>query len=293
MFLQQVFLMFLCYPMFLTTLFDHLTTKMQGRIINIASVVGLVGNIGQANYSAAKAGVIGFTKTVAREYASRNINVSFYLFLCQTITSETSFLMWLHPCALGKCRCSRLHCFWYDCQTRRRPREEDPGDHSLRFVGCFSWMSNLVPIDLAFGAISLIGKQKLGVWEPKFWTICCGKKQKYVKLSQKQKLLYEASAPGTVWSCWWHFMRKLVMPSLATIIAYPSIVEALARTNRFFLEKEYNWPLSSVCKLCDVDSILRTAAWLCLCLTVDWFHADFYVRSTSCCYICFTSWWYV
>jgi 3-oxoacyl-[acyl-carrier protein] reductase len=48
---------------------------MQGRIINIASVVGLTGNIGQANYSAAKAGVIGFTKTVAREYAGRNVNV--------------------------------------------------------------------------------------------------------------------------------------------------------------------------------------------------------------------------
>jgi len=49
---------------------------MQGRIINIASIVGLTGNVGQANYAAAKAGVIGFTKTVAREYASRNINVS-------------------------------------------------------------------------------------------------------------------------------------------------------------------------------------------------------------------------
>ncbi|XVF02687.1 hypothetical protein REPUB_Repub04eG0196100 [Reevesia pubescens] len=47
-----------------------------GKIINIASVVGLVGNVGQANYSAAKAGVIGFTKTVAKEYASRNINVN-------------------------------------------------------------------------------------------------------------------------------------------------------------------------------------------------------------------------
>ncbi|KAK3040804.1 hypothetical protein RJ639_029148 [Escallonia herrerae] len=50
--------------------------KKKGRIINIASVVGLVGNVGQANYSAAKAGVIGFTKSVAKEYSSRNINVN-------------------------------------------------------------------------------------------------------------------------------------------------------------------------------------------------------------------------
>ena len=41
----------------------------------MASVVGLTGNVGQANYSAAKSGVIGFTKTVAREYASRNVIV--------------------------------------------------------------------------------------------------------------------------------------------------------------------------------------------------------------------------
>ena len=44
-----------------------------GRIINIASVVGLVGNKGQANYAASKAGLIGLTKTVAKEFASRNM----------------------------------------------------------------------------------------------------------------------------------------------------------------------------------------------------------------------------
>ncbi len=47
-----------------------------GRIINIASVVGLIGNPGQANYVASKAGVIGFTKSVAREVASRGITVN-------------------------------------------------------------------------------------------------------------------------------------------------------------------------------------------------------------------------
>ena len=47
-----------------------------GRIINIASVVGLIGNPGQSNYSASKAGIIGFTKSVAREYASRGITVN-------------------------------------------------------------------------------------------------------------------------------------------------------------------------------------------------------------------------
>jgi 3-oxoacyl-[acyl-carrier protein] reductase len=47
-----------------------------GKIINISSVVGITGNAGQANYSASKAGVIGLTKSVARELASRGINVN-------------------------------------------------------------------------------------------------------------------------------------------------------------------------------------------------------------------------
>ena len=47
-----------------------------GRIVNIASVVGLIGNAGQANYSASKAGLIGFSKSVAREYAARGVTVN-------------------------------------------------------------------------------------------------------------------------------------------------------------------------------------------------------------------------
>ncbi|MEX5219057.1 MAG: 3-oxoacyl-[acyl-carrier-protein] reductase [Nitrospira sp.] len=53
-----------------------MTKQRYGRIVNIASIVGVMGNVGQANYAASKAAVIGFTKTVAREYASRAVTVN-------------------------------------------------------------------------------------------------------------------------------------------------------------------------------------------------------------------------
>ena len=63
---------------FLCTRFvmPHLIKQRSGRIVNISSVVGISGNPGQANYAAAKAGLIGFTKSVAREVASRNVTVN-------------------------------------------------------------------------------------------------------------------------------------------------------------------------------------------------------------------------
>jgi 3-oxoacyl-[acyl-carrier protein] reductase len=54
----------------------HMMKQRWGRIVNIASIVGRIGNAGQANYSASKAGLIGLTKTTAREVASRGITVN-------------------------------------------------------------------------------------------------------------------------------------------------------------------------------------------------------------------------
>lgn len=54
----------------------HMIKQRYGRIVNIASIVGLVGNPGQANYSASKAGILGFTKSCAKELAGRGITVN-------------------------------------------------------------------------------------------------------------------------------------------------------------------------------------------------------------------------
>ncbi|KJR42749.1 3-oxoacyl-[acyl-carrier protein] reductase [Candidatus Magnetoovum chiemensis] len=62
--------------LFTREVIKHMTKERYGRIVNIASVVAFMGNSGQANYSASKAGIVGLTKTTALEYASRGITAN-------------------------------------------------------------------------------------------------------------------------------------------------------------------------------------------------------------------------
>ena len=81
--------------------------RRRGRIINVTSIIGLIGNKGQANYAASKAGIIGFSKSVAKEYASRNILVNCVApgFIETDMTSglpEEARTAMLHGVALGR-----------------------------------------------------------------------------------------------------------------------------------------------------------------------------------------------
>ena len=100
----------------------YIPTDGTGRIINVTSAAGLTGTLGQVNYSAAKAGIIGFTKSLARELATKNIMVNALAPLAATPMTETirtnekfaANMMDAHPVealgrTVGDCGCVRVH----------------------------------------------------------------------------------------------------------------------------------------------------------------------------------------
>lgn len=148
----------------------------KGRIINITSVVGLVGNAGQANYSAAKAGVIGLTKTTAREWASRNITCNAVApgFIASDMTAaipEKYEAQILAGIPLGECWQGWVLCCFgsplplclvLDHESWRRPRRKDGAiEH---------WGSSL----LNTGKCCVVSKAQASNWPFRSWCSACG-----------------------------------------------------------------------------------------------------------------------